>query len=95
MIDGLKAMLPGLVALLLPACESALGTAAPVPAKKAWIHSVVKDIIEDALFSNIPAASWVAQFEKPIETLVLAEVDKLLAGPAPAVAATLPSPAES
>lgn len=78
-MQALEALIPGLVGLLMPAAQSALGVGASVDAQHAWVKEAIQDLFQHVLFSRVGVPSWAASLEQPIEDLVSAELAKLLA----------------
>lgn len=78
-MELLESLIPGIVALVVPAAEHALGADAPLDAKHAWIKDAVQDVLEHMILSKIAVPSWAAQLEGPIEDMISAELAKLSA----------------
>lgn len=78
-MDFLSALVPGLVALVLPAASHALGADAPLDAKHAWVKDAVKAILDGMILNHVKVPNWAVSLEQPIEDIIDAELEKVLA----------------
>lgn len=75
-MGSLEQLIPGLIALVMPAAEHALGADAPLDDKHKWCGDMVKSLVNSAL-SRVGVPSWVKSLQDPIDQIISAELEHL------------------